>query len=128
MQPRKSSIPAGFRAAPKPKPRPVEELTVRELQDMYDRNKKILSSPSVLFLNSHIVKNAHTVFYYLKGCLNFHVCSAYLSGTGRSRISLGRARWDGHYPNWLKEHPDTWRRRYERRYSTGTTSISDYRG
>jgi hypothetical protein len=48
MRPRKSSVPPGFLAPPRPKPRPIEELTVRELQDMYDRNKKILSSPYVL--------------------------------------------------------------------------------
>jgi len=40
-------IPKCFRPPPKPKPRPIDELTVRELRDIYNRNKKILSSPPV---------------------------------------------------------------------------------
>jgi hypothetical protein len=38
----------GFRVPPKPKPPPIEELTIRELRDLYDRNAKILAAPSVV--------------------------------------------------------------------------------
>lgn len=48
---RKSTIPAGFRAAPRPKPRPIAEMSVRELRDLHALNMKILSTPWV-FLNS----------------------------------------------------------------------------
>ncbi|KAG5637457.1 hypothetical protein H0H81_004474 [Sphagnurus paluster] len=44
MSRRKQSIPSGFRPAPRPKQR-VEEMTVRELQDLHTLNAKILSSP-----------------------------------------------------------------------------------
>jgi hypothetical protein len=37
----------GFRVPPKPKPPPIEELTIRELRDLHDRNAKILATPSV---------------------------------------------------------------------------------
>lgn len=43
---RASNIPPGFLAPPKPKKRPVEELSVRELRDLYDKNAKILASPA----------------------------------------------------------------------------------
>ena len=48
----------GFRVPPKPKPPPIEELTIRELRDLYDRNAKILATPSVdhflfLFMSGH---------------------------------------------------------------------------
>ncbi|KAI9513190.1 hypothetical protein F5148DRAFT_1156780 [Russula earlei] len=36
----------GFRIPPKPKPPPIEELTIRELRDLYDRNAKILATPA----------------------------------------------------------------------------------
>ncbi|KAI0254911.1 hypothetical protein BJV78DRAFT_1279984 [Lactifluus subvellereus] len=36
----------GFRVPPKPKPPPIEELTIRELRDLYDRNTKILATPA----------------------------------------------------------------------------------
>ncbi|KAI0321847.1 hypothetical protein OF83DRAFT_1190458 [Amylostereum chailletii] len=36
----------GFRVPPKPKPRPIEELTIRELRDLYDRNTRILAQPA----------------------------------------------------------------------------------
>lgn len=42
----------GFRVPPKPKPPPIEELTIRELRDLYDRNTKILATPSVNTLSS----------------------------------------------------------------------------
>jgi hypothetical protein len=38
----------GFRVPPKPKPPPINELTIRELRDLYDRNAKILAMPSVI--------------------------------------------------------------------------------
>ncbi|KAG5340980.1 hypothetical protein C0989_012354 [Termitomyces sp. Mn162] len=41
---RKKSIPAGFRPAPKPKKK-IDEMTLRELQDLHTLNIKILSSP-----------------------------------------------------------------------------------
>jgi len=44
---RKSAIPAGFRAAPRPKQRPIAEMTVRELRDLHSLNVKILSTPWV---------------------------------------------------------------------------------
>jgi hypothetical protein len=37
----------GFRVPPKPKRPPIEKLTIRELRDLYDRNAKILATPSV---------------------------------------------------------------------------------
>ncbi|KAI0033770.1 hypothetical protein K488DRAFT_47039 [Vararia minispora EC-137] len=36
----------GFRVAPRPKQRPIEELTLRELRDIYDRNTRILAQPA----------------------------------------------------------------------------------
>ncbi|RDB22634.1 hypothetical protein Hypma_010334 [Hypsizygus marmoreus] len=45
MSRRKQSIPAGFRPSPRPKPRPIAELSVRELQDLHALNAKILASP-----------------------------------------------------------------------------------
>lgn len=42
----KPAIPPGFRAAPKPKPKPVVEMSLRELHDQYDRNEKLLCSSS----------------------------------------------------------------------------------
>ncbi|KAI0068939.1 hypothetical protein BV25DRAFT_1817863 [Artomyces pyxidatus] len=39
------SIP-GFRVPPKPKPVPIEKLTIRELRDLYDRNARILAQPA----------------------------------------------------------------------------------
>ncbi|KAJ8523511.1 hypothetical protein ONZ45_g34 [Pleurotus djamor] len=41
---RKQSIPSGFIAPPRQQ-RPIHEMTVRELQDLYHRNANILSSP-----------------------------------------------------------------------------------
>ncbi|KAA1466235.1 hypothetical protein DENSPDRAFT_831013 [Dentipellis sp. KUC8613] len=43
---RKNAPIPGFRSPPKPKARPIEELTVRELRDLYDRNARILSQPA----------------------------------------------------------------------------------
>ena len=45
---RKSAAMPGFRVPPKPKARPIEELTIRELRDLYERNARILSQPCVL--------------------------------------------------------------------------------
>jgi hypothetical protein len=44
---RKLSAPPGFRAAPRPRQRPIAEMSVRELQDRHALNAKILSSPWV---------------------------------------------------------------------------------
>ncbi|KAI9574549.1 hypothetical protein HD554DRAFT_2047786 [Boletus coccyginus] len=41
---KKAALPPGFRATPKPKPRPIPEMTVRELHDQHDRNERFLSS------------------------------------------------------------------------------------
>ncbi|KAG6903374.1 hypothetical protein C0995_013127 [Termitomyces sp. Mi166 len=41
---RKKSIPVGFRPAPKPKKK-IDDMTLRELQDLHALNTKILSSP-----------------------------------------------------------------------------------
>ncbi|TFK43396.1 hypothetical protein BDQ12DRAFT_674911 [Crucibulum laeve] len=42
---RKQLIPHGFRPSPRPKQRPIAEMTVRELQDLHKLNAKILASP-----------------------------------------------------------------------------------
>jgi hypothetical protein len=57
---RKQSIPAGFRPAPKPKPKPVAEMTLRELQDLYNLNRKILSSPYVPYTNFCVISAIYT--------------------------------------------------------------------
>ena len=44
---RKSTTLPGFRPSPRPKQRPISEMTVRELQDLHKFNIKILSSPCV---------------------------------------------------------------------------------
>ncbi|KAG6868448.1 hypothetical protein C0993_002586 [Termitomyces sp. T159_Od127] len=41
---RKRTVPVGFRPAPKPKKK-IDEMTLRELQDLYALNSRILSSP-----------------------------------------------------------------------------------
>ena len=46
-QARKQAIPPGFIAPPKPKAKPVTQMTVRELHDRHDRNANILASPYV---------------------------------------------------------------------------------
>jgi len=38
----------GFRPAPKPNNRPISQMTVRELQDRFNLNSRILASPCVL--------------------------------------------------------------------------------
>ncbi|KAH7924029.1 hypothetical protein BV22DRAFT_1035617 [Leucogyrophana mollusca] len=43
---RKPVMLPGFRAPPKPKPKSVTQMTVRELHDQHDRNSKLLSSAS----------------------------------------------------------------------------------
>ncbi|KIJ70228.1 hypothetical protein HYDPIDRAFT_104915 [Hydnomerulius pinastri MD-312] len=43
---RKPAVPLGFRAAPKPKLKPITEMSLRELHDQHDRNEKLLSSKS----------------------------------------------------------------------------------
>ncbi|KAL4075966.1 hypothetical protein J3A83DRAFT_4089421 [Scleroderma citrinum] len=42
----KPAIPPGFRAAPRPKPKPIADMTLRELHDQYDRNGRLLRSSS----------------------------------------------------------------------------------
>ncbi|KAF8165205.1 hypothetical protein B0H34DRAFT_688264 [Crassisporium funariophilum] len=42
---RKNPILPGFRPSPKPKQRPISEMTVRELQDRQNLNAKLLASP-----------------------------------------------------------------------------------
>ncbi|KAF9247177.1 hypothetical protein BU15DRAFT_38432 [Melanogaster broomeanus] len=41
---KKVTVPSGFRAPLKPKPKPIIEMAVRELHDQYDRNQRLLSS------------------------------------------------------------------------------------
>ncbi|KAF8558854.1 hypothetical protein OG21DRAFT_990798 [Imleria badia] len=41
---KKTTLPLGFRATPKPKPKPIAEMTARELHDQHDRNGRLLSS------------------------------------------------------------------------------------
>ncbi|EIW82418.1 hypothetical protein CONPUDRAFT_165017 [Coniophora puteana RWD-64-598 SS2] len=43
---RKQAVPPGFIAPPKPKAKPLTQMTLRELHDRYDRNANILASPS----------------------------------------------------------------------------------
>ena len=45
---RKHPIIPGFRPSPRPKQRPIDEMTVRELQDRHILNAKLLASPYVL--------------------------------------------------------------------------------
>ncbi|KAG7097098.1 hypothetical protein E1B28_004482 [Marasmius oreades] len=42
---RKNTVPPGFRAPLREKPKPISEMSVRELQDRYAKNSKTLSSP-----------------------------------------------------------------------------------
>lgn len=63
MRPRKASVPAGFRPPPKPKQRPLEELTIRELQDLHARNANILATPCVGFVFS--LTGYHRVLQYI---------------------------------------------------------------
>ncbi|TFK76032.1 hypothetical protein BDN72DRAFT_831477 [Pluteus cervinus] len=42
---RRASLVNGFRPSPRPKPRPIEEMTLRELRDVHNLNAKILASP-----------------------------------------------------------------------------------
>ncbi|THV08682.1 hypothetical protein K435DRAFT_772112 [Dendrothele bispora CBS 962.96] len=42
---RNSAVPPGFRAAPRPQHRPISEMSVRELQDLYEKNTKVLAEP-----------------------------------------------------------------------------------
>lgn len=44
---RRQTIPHGFRPSFRPKPKPIEEMTLRELQDRQNLNAKILDSPCV---------------------------------------------------------------------------------
>ncbi|KAH9998420.1 hypothetical protein BJV77DRAFT_920797, partial [Russula vinacea] len=46
IRPRKMAPMPGFRVPPKPKPPPIEKLTIRELRDLHDRNAKILATPA----------------------------------------------------------------------------------
>ncbi|KAJ7638692.1 hypothetical protein FB45DRAFT_409189 [Roridomyces roridus] len=43
----KTTMPSGFRPAPKPKRTPIAEMSVRELQDLHNTNTRLLSSPYV---------------------------------------------------------------------------------
>ncbi|KAH7887860.1 hypothetical protein F5I97DRAFT_1952125 [Phlebopus sp. FC_14] len=45
-RPKKPAIPPGFMATPRPKAKPVTEMTLRELRDQHDRNARLLSSSS----------------------------------------------------------------------------------
>ncbi|KAF5370029.1 hypothetical protein D9758_001169 [Tetrapyrgos nigripes] len=42
---RNPAVPPGFRAAPRPKHRPISDMSVRELQDLYEKNTKLLAEP-----------------------------------------------------------------------------------
>jgi len=44
MRTKKPAFPPGFRTLPKPKPKPITEMSARELHDQHDRNKRLLSS------------------------------------------------------------------------------------
>lgn len=46
MRPKKTVVLPGFRAPPKPKPKPITEMTARELHDQHDRNARLLNSSS----------------------------------------------------------------------------------
>ncbi|KAH9940599.1 hypothetical protein B0H21DRAFT_577954 [Amylocystis lapponica] len=40
-----NGMPPGFRAAPRPKPQPITELSVPELQEIHARNERLLAEP-----------------------------------------------------------------------------------
>ncbi|KAF9451637.1 hypothetical protein P691DRAFT_807254 [Macrolepiota fuliginosa MF-IS2] len=42
---KQQTVPPGFRPSPRPKQRPIAEMTLRELQDLHRLNSNILSSP-----------------------------------------------------------------------------------
>ncbi|THH13274.1 hypothetical protein EW146_g6926 [Bondarzewia mesenterica] len=46
IRPRRNAPIPGFRVPPRPKPRPIEEMTVRELRDLYEKNNRVLSRPA----------------------------------------------------------------------------------
>ena len=46
----KNPIIPGFRPSPRPKQRPINEMTLRELQDRHILNVKLLASPYVKYL------------------------------------------------------------------------------
>ena len=49
MRPKKPVVPPGFRAPPKPKQKPISQMTARELHDQHDRNARLLNSSYVDF-------------------------------------------------------------------------------
>lgn len=49
MRSKKPVVPPGFRAPPKPKQKPISQLTARELHDQHDRNARLLNSSYVDF-------------------------------------------------------------------------------
>jgi hypothetical protein len=49
MRPKKTVVLPGFRAPPKPKPKPITQMTARELHDQHDRNARLLNSSYVDF-------------------------------------------------------------------------------
>lgn len=50
MRPKKTAVLPGFRPPPKPKPKSISQMTVRELHDQHDQNAKLLNSSYVDFL------------------------------------------------------------------------------
>lgn len=46
MRPKKTAVLPGFRPPPKPKPKSIPQMTVRELHDQHDQNAKLLNSSS----------------------------------------------------------------------------------
>ena len=56
----------GFIKPPKPKSRPINQLTLRELNDLHNHNARILSGPYVhspVHTLPHIHHNTHPVFF-----------------------------------------------------------------
>ena len=67
----------GFRVPPKPKPPPIEELTVRELRDLYDRNTKILATPSVNTHTFFAVVSINLTPVSFQGSFHIDICPAH---------------------------------------------------
>lgn len=94
------SVPRGFLASPKPKRRPVEDLSVRELRDLHERNARILASPYVAHHNHHDLAHAAPHRELLSGdrfaqCSTNHCihagCSAPSTSTYVERVAAEQA-------------------------------------
>ena len=58
---KQKSIPAGFRPAPKPRQKPISQMSLRELRDLHNLNTRILSSPYVPLASCCTVPNIYAI-------------------------------------------------------------------